>query len=377
MAIYVYNTKQQALTSKKIAELFSFTSNDFAGLISNSEQPIVFSENTWYWNPELQNTLAKFMGGGVDIEYDIPVSPSPQGADEIYPKSFTPGGYYMWGLDIGVPADDSTIQTNNYTAAKIVEVACSNIEIKNLYIVVNYPSGNPEENGYYEYDPSTETYILSSDTEVDLSKEYYYEIADETFQVTNAAFSNNDPISFEYYGNTVWITNNRFFIPFCFIDENGNTYSMLFNRDKTGYESFLSARTYYHLLNELGNQFVFRIGGPEKGDIGDLNITNNVIKNKVDEDTGIEIKKPIFDIYQATDPDDLNHILLRNETSGKIYKTDPAYIIPIKHGGTSANSVEIARTNLGFNYGATDPSGIPTKIDTGEVDEGAVYFKLL
>lgn len=374
MAIYVYNTKQQALNSKKIAELISFTSNDFGGLISNIEEPIIFSEDDdpkWYWNALMQNTVAQFIGGGVDVEYDVP-----QQGYEGYPKSFSPG-INMWGLDVTVPSADSTIKTNNYTAASIVQVSCSSIEIDNLYVVINYPSGSPVENGYFEYDSSTEKYSASTDTNVEPGKEYYYEIANEAFKVTGAQFSNHDPIPFEYYGNTVWVDENRFFIPFCFIDSNRMPHSMIFNRDKTGYESFLSARTYYHLLNEIGNHFVFRIGGPVKGDIGDLNITDNILKNKVNENNGVVIKRPILDIDTATDPDDLNHVLLRNEISGKIYKTDSAYIIPIRHGGTSASSVEVARTNLGFNYGINDPSGEPTKVDTGAVDEGAVYFKLL
>lgn len=43
--------------------------------------------------------------------------------------------------------------------------------------------------------------------------------------------------------------------------------------------------------------------------------------------------------------------------------------VPITKGGTGATTASSARTNLGFTYGTTEPSGTP---DTGE---GSVYFK--
>lgn len=45
-------------------------------------------------------------------------------------------------------------------------------------------------------------------------------------------------------------------------------------------------------------------------------------------------------------------------------------VIAIKHGGTNANTVEVARQNLGFTYGTEAPSTSPT---TGD---GSIFFKV-
>lgn len=50
-------------------------------------------------------------------------------------------------------------------------------------------------------------------------------------------------------------------------------------------------------------------------------------------------------------------------------KSDFNHIQTVDKGGTNATTVEAARTNLGFTYGTTEPSGTPS---TGE---GSVYFK--
>lgn len=381
MAIYVYNTKQQALTSKKIAELFSFTLNDFGGLISNVENPILFdsteSKKSWNWAVP---TPVELVGGGLKIECDVNSSD--------YTFNNDSSCYHLYGLDITVPSSDSSILNNKFTerAANIIQLDCEEIEKKSLYIVVNYPSGNPSTNQYYEYSSqgSEENgeYILSEDTEVDDNKVYYYLLPNYSYTITNAIFnrSTDEKYTFDYYGNTVWLPAEssdmiRFFIPICSIDKEGNMDCMIFNRDKTGYESFLTARTYYHLLQELGNKFVFREGGPTKGDIGDLNITDNIIKNKENINNGVNIIKPILDIDESVVPD-LDHILFIDKDTKRVYKTKDDYTIPIKHGGTSANQELDARKNLGFTYGPDDPTITPKRIN-GDIDEGAVYFKLL
>ena len=373
MAIYVYNTKQQELNSKKLAELISFSSNDFSGLISNIQDPIVIESDEWRWNVSLQNTLVDFMGGGVDIGYDIPT--------DSY--SFTQQGCSVYGLVITVPSVTSNPTTNVYNTenAYLAEIPCSNIEVKDLFIMVSNPIGDPSQKNYYEYS-NTGNYILSSDTSVDLSKVYYYKISNESFKVTDAEFDSSTTISFEYFGNTVWVnkSSGKFFIPFCGKIDNGEYISMIFNRDKAGYESFLSARTYYNLLMELGNKFVFRSGGEKLGDIGQLNITDNKITNQADPTSGVSIDKPIFSgVEISNEPADLNRLVLLNDTSGLVYKTNDKYIIPIKHGGTSAGEKDKARENLGFYVGPDDPNVIgkvPLKTDSTK-DINAIYFKIL
>lgn len=365
MAINVYNTKHQALDSKKLAELFSFSTNDFAGLISNIEEPIVVDteNNTWSWNASLLNTQLGFVGGGVDIEYDV----------EDFARGFT-AECSIWGLEVGIPDPDANITTNSYNKAKITEVACEAIARDFIYIVVNYPSGDPNAKGYYEF--TGEDYVITEDTEVDREKVYYVKL-DEAYKVTRAVFEDTDQQakSFDYFGNTVWITDSRFFIPFCGIAD-GEVIPMLFNRDKTGYESFLTARTYYHLLQELGNKFVWRVGGETLGDVGDLNITDNHITNKETAADGVKIDRPTITNTTATNELPLPDKLLYVDENGKVYRTNDNYIATINHGGTGGNREDMARKGLGFTYGSGNPSGTPVRVD-GDVDIGAVYFKLL
>ena len=336
MAIYVYNTKQQALNSKKIAELFSFTSNDFAGLISNLQFPIVAGENSWSWAPSLINTQAALMGGGVDIAYDVD--------DTVYAFNYECS---IWGLEIGVPDPNANIATNTYGKAVITEIPCTSIGRDNLYFIIN------------------------------LGKVYYFMLENEVFKVSGATFAELEQAkSFDYYGNTVWITSERFFIPFCGI-YNGEIIPMLFNRDKSGYESFLTARTYYNLLMELGNQFVWRVGGPTLGDVGDLNITDNYITNKENAEDGVKVDRPTITNTTATTNLPLADKLLYVDENGKIYRSNDNYIVTINHGGTGGNREDMARKGLGFTYGTEDPSAEPKKRVDGTTDIGAVYFKLL
>lgn len=370
MAIYVYNTKQQALNSAKLAELFAFTSNDFAGLISNSVDPIVADTTgdikTWHWNSTLINTQAALIGGGVDIAYDVPEE-SFQFANECS----------VWGLEIGLPDPNLSIASDVNTRAEVTEVPCTSIGKDNLYFIVNSPSGSPKNKNYYEYGENG--YVKSDDNAVVEGKEYYYQLENEVFVIIGAAFANaGQPKTFEYYGNTCWITNDRFFIPFCGLC-NGEVIPMLFNRDKTGYESFLTARTYYHLLQELGNQFVWRVGGPTLGDVGDLNITDNYITNKENAEEGVKIDRPILTNVATSGTSQstymADYMLIVDENG--VLREAVDYRIPVTHGGTGAINQGGARLNLGFSSGTDNPTNPPTPRPDGSVDKGAVYFKIL
>ena len=373
MAIYVYNTKQQELNSKKLAELISFSSNDFSGLISNIQDPIIIENGKWSWNTSLQETLVDFIGGGVDIGYDVPVNENSFSYD-----------CSVYGLLITIPSVNSSPVTNVYDTnrAYIIEAKCDQIEIKDLFITVENPFGNPAQKQYYEYINSE--YVLSEDTEVDEEKVYYYKIADSVFSITGAEFDTSTKVSFEYFGNTVWINKpeGRFFIPFCGKIADGEYVSMIFNRDKAGYESFLSARTYYNLLMELGNKFVFRSGGEKLGDIGKLNVTDNKITNtNLDSNyPGVIIDTPRFDnVPTATIDRGIDRLLMINDDTGNIYKTSTNYVVPIKHGGTNAVEKHLARKNLGFYVGTEDPneSGLKPLNTKSTEDINAIYFKIL
>ena len=166
--LHVYNTKQQALNARKIAELFSFTSNDFGGMVSSVENPVVFStENSynWSWNTNL-GTQLHFIGGGVDISCDIDLAESWTFIQDTSENK----KYYMWGLDVTIPSDKSSIITDVYdsNSAKIAQIACQEITFDYLYAAIEYPSGNPHEKEYYEYSDLELNYVISEDTEVDV-----------------------------------------------------------------------------------------------------------------------------------------------------------------------------------------------------------------
>lgn len=501
MAINVYNTKQQALNAEKLAELFSFSTNDFGGLISNIENPIVFLDGRqWKWATEL-GSVARFVGGGIDIEYDIPSDPYQFNNNIIGTEKKN----YIYGLEINIPDSNLSILSNSSQLATIKQITCSDILINNIYRVVDNPTGspkdlgyyekvndeyilsedtsvfneildpesNPSENGYYEkvdneyilsedtelgyvytevadpqdnpsendyyeyiegeyipsedtslfslivdpgqdanpyesgwyeYDSEEDEYILSEDTELQDGKDYYqlngktyytqdskkyYELngktyycsVEKSFTFTNIPaeyFSTMQPITLEYYGNTCWINHlsdnsvKKFFIPFCAIDSNDDTISIIFNRDKAGYESFLTARTYYRLLEQLQDIFVFRSGGETKGDIGQLNITDNNIINRGNSTVNID-KLSLTGLSKISNRP-LDNILVTS--NGTVSLSNDSYFIPISHGGTSADNEGDARKNLGFNYGTDTPSNIP-KRSNGETDIGAIYFKIL
>lgn len=421
MSFHVYNTKQQSLNAEKLAELFSFISNDFSGLVSNEQTPIQFGidEEThldyWCWNPNL-DPFINFIGGGINIGLDFP-------RDENIYKFINSNSLY--GIDIIVPSDNSSISTDVYNLAHIDCIPCSDITVGNLYIIVNNPLGDPSLNGYYEYILNPDTgqyeYILSEDTQVDTSKVYYYEIENNLFSVLGAKFrSMSDSSSFlsdrdfDYYGNTIWIDKSigRFFIPICGKDKDGNVISMIFNRDKAGYESFLSARTYYSLLKELSNKFVFRVGGKTLGDIGELNVTDNNITNRFgntvnidstylnnvpvmsdssmlerfEKNTNAPVDRYTGLLMFSSDTNDSNNSMAKE---GRIYRISNNYMMPINHGGTAASEKDTARKNLNFysidttttpvSWSTTDPTErtVNPKKEDGTPDYGAIWFKII
>ncbi len=369
MAIYVYNTKQQGLNSKKLSELLSFLSNDFGGLISNTETPTKLIENSnpkkWEWDSSLANeSVLNLVGGGISFDYQF---------DSNDPNTFNPSETYpaiMYGFDITIPSKDSSILTDVYSNASLRAVGCQNIE------------------------------------EVPLSEEYE-ELTQ--FYITGAVLTTPDKaVNFYYYGNTYWIDEDksRFFIPICGLDANGSFHSMIFNRDKSSYESFLTARTYYQLLRDLGEKFVWRTGGESVGDIGQLNITDNIITNKDNESDGVEIIQPLIECdelntesfryqYKPESESNRNHILANQKMdrllllgeNGKIKVADGLYKIPVSHGGTGGGFPEAARENINILFGSADPNQagyIPYRLTSAtnpdgglSKDVGALYFKIL
>ncbi len=442
MAFYIYNTKNRILNAEKLTELLSFVSNDFAGIIAEDwvesclRNPTVYihdetdPENIkdyWTWNQELFDKQVTFMGGGVNIGYDVP---SPVFSSDL---SGLNKGYWpcedkcLFGLDVILSDSNSSI-SSNVGNVSIISIPYTNISKVDVHIVVSNPYGNPSEKGYYEYDTDNDTYVLTEDTEVIPNKVYYYVVEKEAFKVEEAIFPSredgirvNNAVTFEYYGNTIWIQKNinyngskadRFFIPICYSQLDGTSYeyeSMIFRRDKSGYESFLSARTYYNLLSELNTKYVYRSGGEEVGDIGKLNITDNTLKRNDSNSDVVDIHGlylhniPVIDNSSAR-PDrqyvsnlltiggvdsSYDDELYSGSKKGRIYRSSDNFVIDRSHGGTGALDIDEARNNLHIMYGDNIPTDNeelsrtpgytfvrPTKLN-GSIDYGAIWFKLL
>lgn len=389
MAIRVYNTKQQELNSKKISELFLFSTNDFAGLISDVETPVICSADCWKWNEEFDGKEISLVGNGVSIGFDVDATKE---YTYVVTNNSSTG---VWGFDITVPNINASVVTNTFTPpnASLSFIPADSVTRDWMYFIVENPTGNPSFNGYYEFEGNNR-YVETQDTEVDDEKVYYVR-GGESYTVTNARFivpgtTTDIFTTFDYFGNTIRVTEDRFFIPVCGHNATGYI-PMLFNRDKAGYESFLSARTYMYLLKALGDQFVWRKGGKILGDIGNLNVTDNAITNKF-HTTGrddeivpearfinngdIVIQSPAFTGIRPQAGDlSLQDVLRMDTTTGKVYVcTD--FVTTIERGGTGATNEGDARQNLNITSGTSDPSGEPTR-SVGGADIGAIYLKIL
>jgi hypothetical protein len=472
MSFHVYNTKNQALKANKLSEILSYISEDFAGVITDDwsvgafDNPtqIEYSEvgsptgnpktsnyyeftdgigyfpsqdmsvvegktyytynNYWIWHPDLRDKEITFIGAGINIGYDVP-TPDFEESSGYWPYE-SGDKEYLYGIDVIVPGDNSSI-ASDAGRVWLCTVSCDSISQADIYIIVDNPAGNPVENGYYEYTGSE--FQLTEDEQVVSGKIYYYVIKDEAIKVTNASFPNRADStagnilvsSFEYYGNTVWVQRSlvyngmqarRFFIPICYRSVNslGGYYSnnIIFRRDKQSYNSFLSARTYYNLLNELSGKFVHRSGGPKVGDIGNLNITNSTISSNQGDsiENMVSINRPHVTGLSVIDnkyPEVSNIIMLggtgeaNDDTDpdrigckkGRLYRTPDNWYIPVTHGGTSATEQYQARRNLGFYFGKSIPTAdpklngtpgylysTPVKVDN-QPDYGRVWFRIL
>ena len=388
MAIRIYNTKQQGLNANKLSKILSFTDNNFSGLISECKNAsgevvdsiTINSNNTWQWNSILENTVISFLSGGILVDYDVPISSNAQleSEEDRYPKEFA-NKNCMWGMLVYVNDDNTNILS--HLKPQIIQVQCGKIELVNQYFEILEPYGNPSLQSYYEKvlvlnpNENSESYIESEDTVVDPSKTYYYKLESSTYRITNPNITGlTTSTVWEYYGNTLWIKEgDSFFIPFVCKDDSNNISSMVFNRDGKSYESFLCLRTYYQLLRGFNDTFVWRKGGKTLGDIGNLNITGNIISNK-------EGGRVIIDKLSLSNLNSGNLSRLLTLSADDQIEVTTNYIMPIGGGGTGANNTQTAKNNLGFYYGTSDPNVVaPRKQDGSSIIPipGDVYFQII
>ena len=383
MATKLFNYTNQKLNAEKLREIESFNSHDFGGIISKSfSSPFSISGTTVTLNAS-ESSPVTFLGGGVLL-------------NQVSQKTCLLSSNKLWYLEVELDSSFANITTDELldtsqdppiNKINFKSITCDYLNIDNTYTYytpVFEAKGNPNTNQYYEY--SGGSYTLSTDSEVDSSKNYYLKIEASRISFSSSSLSTS---TFSYFGNTIWISDTIFIIPL-FANVNGSLIQTVIVRDLSSLEGLISMDAYARLQAYANGTFVWSSGGREsvvapdgtthrKGDIGNLNITNDTIYNNTNYGTDIN---PDY-----RDPVKINNLTINNvananndidtklvvDINGNISaKTD--YIQPVNHGGTGASTRGPAKRNLGIFYGVKKPSEQPP---TTSPQEGDIYLWII
>lgn len=381
MAVKLFNYINQKLNAEKLREIEAFNSSNFGGIIGESS-PFTVSGNTVTLTAS-QSSPITFLGGGLLLNQTETVS-------------YTFSDNKLWYLEVILDSSVANITTdelievvdnNRISKISFKSVSCSSFN-KNAtytyYSPIIEASGNPKLNQYYEYLDGT--YTLSEDTSVNASKEYYYKIEATSITFTSSSLSTS---SFTYFGNTLWISDNTFIIPL-YAKVDGELIQTTIVRSLSDLEGLLSLSAYSHLKMFAEGTFVWSSGGREqvidlngsihrKGDIGNLNITNDTIYNNTNYGTDLnpDYKDPVkinnLTVNKiANSSNDVDTKLVVDVNGNISAKTD--YVQPINHGGTGATTRGPAKRNLGIFYGTKKPSEQPP---TTSPQEGDIYLWII
>ena len=142
-----------------------------------------------------------------------------------------------------------------------------------------------------------------------------------------------------------------------------------------GLETYLAN----YKTSKLDPNYVFRSGGAGKGNIGDLNITNNVISNRPgtgNDRINISANYIRFDkLASRSAVNDPEGWPLLIEANGNVF---PKHFLAISHGGTGAEKWDIARENFNIYFKkynmSIDAAINRVKEDLGTRPMGTVCF---
>lgn len=316
---FIYNVENHRLFAKKLSELGEFCSNNYGGAVGGSTVIEVNGKGAKWLD-----TNAKFICAGTMI--DVQTTP-----DEIISALSNQFEMCVLELDTAHLINDN-ILTDETGSVVIKTITCTNI------VQTEITTGS----GEYKYDIT-----IDGDT-------------------------------YEYAGNTIKLSDTRYIVPlFCLLTNDGDATIMVKSMDKSSLESFLNKTAYEKLKAYAENTFVWHDGGDEptldgshkKGDIGNINITNNTISSE----GKIEISSNIQDVEITSLPSSTSTaaraIVIDND---RLYK---ANALSIEAGGTSANDRGTAKKNLGIAYGDNDGNNPSTNPPAGlSPVEGDIYL---
>lgn len=364
--INLFNYENQKLSADELRHMNSFNSYNFAGIVGK-ESPFNIPSEGYLVDIKDEAYPVIIMGGGLLFTIT-------EKWETIRLSSRQKLAYIKVVLDEAY----GSITTSNYEGVSLEISNCSYVSFDNAYTIYSVVTeleddADPSILHYYEYivEGDGGKYILSSDTEIDTSKVYYnkYEYSGFTFKLEGLGTA-----TYRYNGNTIWVNDNTFIIPLLLRDN--DTIKEVFTlKDLKDVEGFMSLEAYSKLKAYCEGTFVWSIGGEEevvapdgtkhkKGDIGNLNISGDTIKNTKNENSPVKITN--LNITSLSDGTSNDRLFIDN---GNL-SIEKDYIIPIEHGGTNAMNKQNAKINLGITYGETLP-------DPHTAQEGDIFLKII
>lgn len=318
MSFSAYNLKNQKLSSDNLRTLLQFCSDNYAGAIysNTGENPININGGTISFNAN----EVDFIVGGYLLHYngqDAPIGNVTLGSDS--PNK-------LFGIVINQTAIENS---NKITSNSIENVYVGLIsEINGKSVLRIYKS---DANDSYTIDFGDESWVYKEDTKV----------------FNSVTLLNSGTIDGE----------NIYIIPLAAITTANEVVQLLGYRTKSALEEYLSENALSSLKLNLENTFTWRTGGELKGDIGDLNITDNIISSKTD-------------VIQLDS--DLN---LGSNKANKVLMTDNngnvvADVVTVDKGGTGGTDKNTAKNYLGIYWGSTLPSA-------SSYQDGDIFLKVI
>ena len=331
-----YNLVNQRLDSEWLIKLLRFCSNDYAGAIGENEEddPLVYDET----NDIFILSPCNFSVGGQMV------SMTEASADETIEIDSVNSSNTLYGVVLGLDEDktNTNITTN--------ELAKCRVGYIDGFTITQITDNDGNLTGYFEIKKGNEGW-----------DRYHYDTQKFNSVSVKATASSTSP-------ETI---NNAYVIPIVGYDSaTQKVVRLLGYKTGSALEEFLTKAAIDQLIDILNDRYVWREGGKnesKRGNIGNLNVTDNVIRNPK-KDTSLKPNQANFFINNSVtlrgDYIKLQHPQSDNRTRGEDFspgvltikklKNDNSYsncvvsteTLPISLGGTSATEWQPARRNF-------------------------------